>query len=89
MGDLHAALTASNKAHDAFVATIKKHYPRQNHWDWFRAIDSAKMDLCDPNIKAFAEHPEIVSAWETYTELNRAYYLLRDGPKGFLGGRGL
>ena len=58
----------------------------------FEAALAAKHP-CMTRFTWFQQHPATVdkvsAAWDEYVEALHAFYEMRDGPSGFLGGRGL
>ncbi|WP_316224975.1 MULTISPECIES: hypothetical protein [unclassified Bradyrhizobium] len=89
--DLRAASDGA-KAH--FDATIQRMFPGADEWDWFRAIERINGGIGRHNDdtsrdEALAASVEIREAHDSYLKALHAFYLLRDGPHGALGGSGV
>lgn len=89
---LTALKIAADAAHVAFTSAVDRLFPGATEWDWLRAVSYGNGEnVCrnddtsrDAHLAASAE---IRAAWDAYLRELHAYYLLRDGPNGFLGGR--
>lgn len=94
MSDLKTLRSIADAAYIDLRAIISKAFPGCDEWHWYRALehvagsnmrrnDDASMD------KDLAVHEGIAGAHAEYIRSLHAFYALRDGPKGFLGARGL
>jgi hypothetical protein len=94
MSDLQILLDAANAARIAFEGSVPRLFPGRDHWDWTRACAAVKGENVRRNDdtsqdEAMAAHPAIRALHAEYIQSIQAYYRLRDGDKGFLGGKGL
>jgi hypothetical protein len=77
-----------------FQNTVARLFPDKDEWHWQRACARIDGHACRRNDdtsqdQAMADNAEIRAAWDAYIKALHAFYLLRDGPNGVLGGRGL
>ncbi len=75
--DLQSLRAAADAASDAFDRACRPYYV--NRRDYYLACER------DPGSCPASVH----AACDAYLEATHAFYLARDGEKGFLGGRGL
>lgn len=67
----------ADAASDAFDAACKPHYC-DGRWGYYRAVECGQI-----------APSSVESAFNAYHDATHAYYLDRDGKRGFLGSRGL
>lgn len=78
-----------------FAAMVAREFPGRVPADWYRAVEHSKPNpIARPNDDtsqdaAMAAHEGLKRAHDAYIAALHEYYSLRDGPRGFLGGRGL
>jgi hypothetical protein len=91
---LEAARDTYKASEAAFHATIAAEFPGLGETEWQRAhnhLDGTPFRRNDDtsNDVALAGSATIQAAWDAYIRDLHAFYALRDGPGGVLGGRGL
>ena len=91
---LEQAKSSYESARAAFHAALVAAFPGRDEWDWKRAVAHMRGENIRRNDdtsqdEAMASHAGIRAAWDDYITKLHAFYLLRDGPNGVLGGRGL
>jgi hypothetical protein len=87
MTQLETALKAATAAEAHFENTLRAKYPRADRWTWYRAEEAVKNGTADKWDAAMAGDTEIAAAHDAWMADLHAFYALRDGPNGFLGGR--
>lgn len=92
VSDLAALKAAADAAHAAFTGTVDRLFPGATEWHWLRAVshiggEAVRRNDDTSKDTALAASAEIRAAWDAYLGALHAYYSLRDGPNGFLGGR--
>jgi hypothetical protein len=75
MADLQALKLAADNSHSAFEALCLGH-GYADKWEALRAMDQP--DSC-PAL------PALQASWDSHVAATHAFYLARDGAKGFLG----
>ena len=90
---LTEAKTAATEAQLNFELLIRTRFVGADKWDWYRAVDAVRGKNCRNDVtqrdQALAADQTIAEAHELYIKALHKFYLMRDGPNGVLGGRGL
>lgn len=91
LADLKAA---SDVAHSRVNLVIAAKFPGCDEWHWQRAVahingENIRRNDDTSQDAALAADESIRAAWDAYIVVLHAFYLLRDGPLGVLGGRGI
>lgn len=94
MSDLKTLRSIADAAYIDLRAIISKAFPGCDEWHWYRALARIKGTVGRWNDdtssdEALAAHEGIASAHDEYIRSLHAFYALRDGPHGVLGGRGI
>lgn len=89
---LQQAKTAFEAAHAEFVTVLTAAFPGMDEYHWLRADAHVKGHIGQRNEDTsrdveMAAHVPTRNAWDSYIAKLHAFYLLRDGPGGVLGGR--
>lgn len=87
--------------HAAFKAIVAARFPGCEERHWLRAVEHevtapagnrapiGRRNADTSQDVALAADSGIRAAWDAYITALHAFYSLRDGPRGFLGGKGL
>ena len=91
---LNTARSEFEQKHKVFETLVAERFPGNDEWHWLRAVAHINGDNCRRNDDtsqdaAMAADADIRAAWDAYIKALHAFYLLRDGPNGVLGGRSL
>lgn len=94
MTTLGEARAASEKAHAEFTALVASRFPGADKYHWYRALSHINGTIGRWNDdtsrdEAMAADVDIRAVYDDYIKKLHAFYRLRDGDKGVLGGRGL
>jgi hypothetical protein len=94
MTTLASLRSIADAAYIDFRKIITTALPGMDEWHWYRALVAIKGGVGRHNDdkshdSALAAHEGIKAAHDEYIRALHAFYALRDGPNGFLGGRGL
>lgn len=79
----------AQRSEELFENAIRIKYPRGDRWVWFRSLDKVAAGNGDKWDIEMANDQDIMNAYNQYIKDLHAYYLLRDGPNGVLGSKGL
>jgi hypothetical protein len=84
--------SAQEAAYASLLSLIARKHPKQTIWHWYRACSALRGENLRRNDDtthdaAMAHDAEIHAAHVDYIEKLHAFYSLRDGPNGVLGGR--
>jgi len=91
---LTEAKTAAEAAEDHFKFLVGARFVGMNEYHWYRAVAAVRGENCRRNDdtshdQALAADRTIGEAHDLYIKALHKFYVMRDGPKGVLGGRGL
>lgn len=89
MSKLSDARRTADLSEQKWKTTLARYYPGMDVWTWYKAHDAVSNGDATADQKKAAENDEINAAHDQYIRDLHAFYLLRDGPKGFLGKYGV
>jgi hypothetical protein len=94
MTTLAALKSAHEAAFERFLASIDQSFPGFTEWHWYRAVEHVngkgigRRNDDTTFDEALSNDVAIKDAHDSYIAALHAFYSLRDGPRGVLGGRG-
>jgi hypothetical protein len=91
---LTEAKSAASTAEQHFEFLVGARFVGMNKWHWYRARAAVRGENCRRNDDtshdtALAADMVIAEAYDLYIKALHKFYVMRDGPNGVLGGRGL